>query len=930
METSGIVPGDVAAPDQQRPGKRALRPADVLELFRSATSAAPHGQLPATARGALGRVPFRTEQKLAVECWLNEKLGLDPIVELRGQIDTMLANQSADPYAGDSYILRKTHLDQTGLSRSALKAAGLAHDVIDRLHRGLFVYTTGLHELLSDVGPDIARLFWKAYWRLADRSDTGSSENGRLVAEVRDEHIEHLQEVRARIAALANHLDVVKSLSERDAAQRSAEIAAVQTDLAGVRKDLYDTQTELDAQRNANIALSRSNAELDGRIARIQKQVASAEQEIAKLRHDKAECEIVINIADLRRRKYEDVIASYEKRSAEMQFNNGRLLTERADLDLKMGVLFSSLQDANLTIRALKDQISEYVLARDQQHRKIVQVQNECHLLTVKLQREAHDREKLDAKCTTLSATIATLTGERAALVDDLGRVSDDLARSNSFLETALEELRVARQDLDVTRTALADHQRDLRDAQAQVADRDQRIVAQARHVFQQSEQLANLRRLKDGLCRRVIDERIALRHAKRARAAMAADRDEMEQRLRNHQQMLNEGREQLRMVLAQNAKDVAAVRHELRNVISQRDEQIEINATLRAMHEESQKELANLTNQLSERITLSEQLGERVHTADQQRRALEDRLGVSGSQFNQLENRHANQSKELCTAIDEITKLNTTLEQQREALLDRTNERDQLSNELAELKEAFFADMANVKAAHETERQQLLDEIARDKEERDQVESRLQEKLAEHYSATEELERQVVMRVQQCTKLAFDLQQMSKTMATAEERHRSEIGVLEAGNAELKAKVDVLTAALTAANVAAKEHMKAMITDAPVQPSSARPDMVSIAVQTMSSGITVEPKTNTVAIAAPSSNADQARLTRLLREFDVHDEVSQTKTDEDPVALHGRPSVGRRPESFARATSVGSSTTGTQSGGGFESNVIQPTYVRG
>lgn len=128
METSGIVPGDVAAPDQQRPGKRALRPADVLELFRSATSAAPRkpgthpkacgsdwrafldGQLPATARGALGRVPFRTEQKLAVECWLNEKLGLDPIVELRGQIDTMLANQSADPYAGDSYILRKTHL----------------------------------------------------------------------------------------------------------------------------------------------------------------------------------------------------------------------------------------------------------------------------------------------------------------------------------------------------------------------------------------------------------------------------------------------------------------------------------------------------------------------------------------------------------------------------------------------------------------------------------------------------------------------------------------------------------------------------------------------------------------------------------------------------------------------------------------------------
>ena len=75
----------------------------------------------------------------------------------------------------------KSSLDIAELSRAILQRHyNLSNNTIDRIYRGLFVYSIGLHSILSELtrhcaqGPILIGRFWQGYLKLIETADKSS------------------------------------------------------------------------------------------------------------------------------------------------------------------------------------------------------------------------------------------------------------------------------------------------------------------------------------------------------------------------------------------------------------------------------------------------------------------------------------------------------------------------------------------------------------------------------------------------------------------------------------------------------------------------------------------------------------------------------------------------------------------------------------
>ena len=86
------------------------------------------------------------------------------------------------PYAAD-----RDALHRIGIDRCRLLKDGLTENSINRLYRGLYVYSAGIHDLLEDTnmhnleGGRISHVFWEVYISLLESMNT-SSDNDSIIA----------------------------------------------------------------------------------------------------------------------------------------------------------------------------------------------------------------------------------------------------------------------------------------------------------------------------------------------------------------------------------------------------------------------------------------------------------------------------------------------------------------------------------------------------------------------------------------------------------------------------------------------------------------------------------------------------------------------------------------------------------------------------
>eukprot|EP00474_Spongospora_subterranea_P010930 CRZ11388.1 hypothetical protein [Spongospora subterranea] len=835
---------------------------------------------------------YRSDPRQTVECWINDRIGKDPLIELSDRIDALLPTPLAPPAQhAKPYTTDRKALDRLGISRTHLIQAGLSENNVDRFYRTLFVYSSGLQELMGDIAQgsqnshDIVRRFWKAYWIIADRFVLVKAKD--VVGELRDDLQEQFQEFHERQQRMTAMTEQTKTEFAQKLQSLNDVISRQSLEKSSLEQIIMDQKAAAIVDR-ATIAEGQiANADLANRIVTWQERMSQMEIDLNRMRKDKTESDAQVNAVVARRKKCEEVIAGNEKRLMELEFSNNRLSGEKRNLEERVAELARSLQSASDSNRTLTGTIGDMqvqVLARDQE---MAILRHDHDQNRSRLEMEISLRKPLEQKCSVLTDMIDTLSRSEVCLQSSVNSLTVELnAKTTELASTNAKLSDVGRQFHE-----LSDLTRALNEEKEQISgelgERTRQCDQMRKEFLRMGEDLFNIRRCRADDLRRSREEHHRLVDTRQLADRLDRERSELENRVQTLVSLVGEGKEQLKMTLAQHFKDCSQLRYEIRSVAVQRDEYAEMMAILKKGEQILQQDIAQVNNQIMARNSQIAGLVEQVRVGEQEMRRVQGEMDVLSGQKEAESTRLVLARQDLVMAIDTNTRLLRQVDDLKQTISQSRSSYDQLQTEYTLLRTDAATALHQVQEQVDQEREARYQAIDNITQLHAQQIAQLTDQITAASAVETELERLLVVRVQQCSKISLDLKHQVKTNSANIESWAKQSQVMEGERLSLQLRLD----SVLAANQSLELKMQETMTDSQARAdrfaSSAYHDQLQIATRpdTVSSGTQTQ-----VIITAPNP-AEQTEiasrdLSSLLHPFTQSPSTVAIESQTDPPGL--------------------------------------------
>lgn len=315
-----------------------------------------------------------------IEMWLNKTL--------EQYTESLAKSMMAMPQ--DEEQTASTTLSKIGLDRDSLSRTGLSRRQIDRLYRGLFVYSTGFHHLIGELAqhvhfaPNIVVNAWRAYLHLLEVSHSDPNANTKDVSTGQYTLALALMDQLHR----ENNCKIQEECTNR-IAEMEDTVLSVQEHIANTKQRLIQTEITLEEEKMSK--------------ERLQDELQEVSRNKSTLRDQKAALEHLLSQRDAKIEEIgSDLKDAYETLE---EFENQQKQLKQANLSLQMEL--NSSRDSNTKL-----------LASENDHR---------HLL-------AQAQIKIDQLSKDLSKSKAE-TSEKIGDIIHLNSIVDDLKNQMSLLK---------------------------------------------------------------------------------------------------------------------------------------------------------------------------------------------------------------------------------------------------------------------------------------------------------------------------------------------------------------------------------------------------------------------------------------------------------------------------------------------------------------
>lgn len=274
-------------------------------------------------------------------------------------------------------------LEHFGIDQKTLSEDGLKDVSQKRFYQSLYVYSTGIHELLKDISPPgrnntrFVQKFWRVFTKLLELSDLENIESVlKQFGEQNDQAVEAILE--SHKCALENMTKNCETIRAEDFSAK-VELIAETTEILLHKKSLSD-QLKREVQLNLELQ-SRCNAEYEMKKS-FQDALLAAEKVNSELTKERQDLEIemtklktqnedgskqLVSLQNLIDEAYGDranLVCERDSYEAEIAYNRRKCEAEKRVNDELEGKLFRALEDIDI-LKQQNDEIMSQLVNVD-------------------------------------------------------------------------------------------------------------------------------------------------------------------------------------------------------------------------------------------------------------------------------------------------------------------------------------------------------------------------------------------------------------------------------------------------------------------------------------------------------------------------------------------------------------------------------------
>lgn len=228
-------------------------------------------------------------------------------------------------------------LEKLGLDRVSLHHAGISVALVERLYRALYVYTSGLHSLMREIGQKDSHLMiniWALFVFLLEKCDQESYQM--TISQLTKETTEWKQRVSTDRAIEQSNLEKIKKQNQKLESKTRSIVAEKDNQIDSLKRDMIIRTSELDEAKTKIAQLSQTISNRDSAVAAAEKRSSQAFESLED--REKALKEMMWEKTALNKKLmgYESQLADQMNRIESQEQDMNRLLKREDENLLKL------------------------------------------------------------------------------------------------------------------------------------------------------------------------------------------------------------------------------------------------------------------------------------------------------------------------------------------------------------------------------------------------------------------------------------------------------------------------------------------------------------------------------------------------------------------------------------------------------------------
>ncbi|CAI2368650.1 unnamed protein product [Moneuplotes crassus] len=408
---------------------------------------------------------FLTGPKIGSKCieqWLNDTL------------------ESADSLKLPKQLLKENSriINQYGIDRLSLNNAGIPEEVIDRIYRCLFVYSTGFHQLLTKLLKHtngkykIIKNIWKTFSVLLEyccKTDYDSLlqdiekdfENQKEETEHKYEHeIESLKQEKESLILAMDQLEDLKEKLEKEAFNHRKSKERIERDYLILKENLetevrmrmefeeklnkvHASNRNLKAERDRYFKyyekIQRRNKEADDELDDFKSQLnelalykAETAQKLEQMQQNLKKVKRELDVSQNNYKIYEEKYSQIQKKFMTAQ-------SEISDYEEKAKLMKLSMRNKDDIIRTYNTKVEQLTMKVNQDEKLLDMYKAKAEETTEKLDLTLNEKSHYQTEC----AGHEEITNEMQSRLDFYKATSETLSAENKEIKDKMESLEI-------------------------------------------------------------------------------------------------------------------------------------------------------------------------------------------------------------------------------------------------------------------------------------------------------------------------------------------------------------------------------------------------------------------------------------------------------------------------------------------------------